>query len=231
MTGPPENPTDADVHNLRDELFRDFNNHANPLLAGAEAAFGAFPEGILNESRALLAHSARSYRDDFDSAERCRTLGRARTHLVRIQLDCHKLMYLAAEGDIEDFFDEYAAVSLGLVDNGQFSPVLATMRRDARAKVTDAKLAENSDGTAEKIPTLTEWASASEAYEDILVFIASKADALAHAATNYRQRRKRELISGLLVGVVSTLIGGWLLTRWPWFMALFDTASSAAKSG
>lgn len=206
-----EDRLDDGLARLRRELFAEYNEVVGPLLAAVEARFGKHPIELLNEARAFLDHIARSYRTDLSLNERSHTLERSRTHLVRIELDCFKVLIILARRRLRGFFDRYKTVKLGLVDSGRFLPELMERRDTAEGIVLDAKLAERNDGSAEKMRALKLWEKAYEAYGAISEFIKGKTVELAHSATHQRCRRWGDILIAALISFTMGCLSGWAL--------------------
>ncbi len=195
-----------------DELYKAYHNDVKRLLAYVEAELEEFPIAILNEVRSLYDHTARAYLSKSKEAK-CKETESARRHIVRIKLDCCKVLCAQGEKRIEEFHKNYRRIKLGEVDSGDFLPELTRLHDKAKTMVRRAKYAEKS-GEEGREETFSLFQEAVISYKRIEQFIDRKSEKLAWSTSNQRRyfwsSHLITFIIGLLTGCLSGLIM-WML--------------------
>jgi len=183
-----------------DGLYKAYHDDVTPLLAYVESELAEFPIAILNEIRSLHDHIARACLSKSIEAK-CKEIESARRHIVRIKLDCCKVLCVLGESRMEEFHKNYRKIRLGEVDNGNFLPELTQLHDKARKLVQSAKEAEKSgkDGQEE---TVTLFQEAVISYKLVEQFIERKSKELAWSASRQRRYFWSSLLISFFIGVV-----------------------------
>ena len=184
------------------ELYKAYHNDIKRLLAYVEAELEEFPIAILNEIRSLYDHTARACLSKNNEAK-CQEIESAKRHIIRIKLDCCKVLCAQGEIRMEEFHKNYKRIRLGEVDSGNFLPELTQLHDKAKKTVRRAKHAEKSgeDGREE---TFSLFQEAVVAYKDVERFIEDNSEKLAWAAS----RQRRYFWSNHIVTIIITFVIG-----------------------
>jgi hypothetical protein len=63
------------------------------------------PEQTIIELENTLAHVAQNFNPDLSSNDKKENLTKAKSHLMRLTLDCHKLLWIVIEEDLKKVYD------------------------------------------------------------------------------------------------------------------------------
>lgn len=192
-----------------DEVFRMYIEDINPFIVRFETAKSEFPVEVQNEIRAIYGHLIRatmSKDSDADSDEDvvARNITRIKSHSKRALLDCFKYTSIVFSDNYDDFMARYEGVDLTYIEEGRFLPRIEKSCNEARKKLQDAKIAETSNISEDKLFDM--YQEAYNCFEQLnkeLENAEEKAVFLKHKAT------KKEKVSNvsLWVGIGSFLIG------------------------
>lgn len=192
------------------ELYHVYLNELKPLIATIEGKYEIFPEGILNEIRALYDHTARLSILEMNYDVFLEEYNRATRHIHRAKLDCFKFLCTMGERNNDQFKNNYINVRLGEVNSGKFLPEYEKLKKIAINKTLEAKMQEKTITNNEKNVSFL-YQEAILAYEEIEKFIELNYENLAWSASNQKQYSKRGYINAIIItaicGIGATIIG------------------------
>jgi len=132
----------AAFHEKLYELYNGYNQTIKPLIADIESKYQNFPDSIFNEIRAFNDHVARCYVQDVSDEKIKEEIDKAKSHIVRITLDCYK--YLSVW--LYDYFEKFKAdFDITLIDNGEFASVFYNTQAKGIRTIREAKQNESYD--------------------------------------------------------------------------------------
>ena len=188
------------------KLYQEYLDILKPLIATIEGKYEIFPEGILNEIRALYDHIARLSILEMSEDIKNEEFKKAIRHIHRAKLDCYKILCTMGEISIEQFEKNYKNVRLGEVDSGKFLPKYEELKNIARNKTFKAKIEEkNITSNEENVSIL--YQKAISAFENLENFIKSNYENLAWSVSNQKLYTKKGYIIAFILGVIATIIG------------------------
>jgi hypothetical protein len=160
------------------ELYNNYNQNVKPLLADIEARYEKIPLQLFNEIRAFNDHIARCYLLTTSEEDIKRDLEKASSHLLRIILDCFKLLNLHVFSVyVEKFEKKHKRVDLNVVDSGNFIVRFYAIKLKARNTVREAKTYESSD----KVKSLELFQRAYNEYSELETLIEENRRGISHA--------------------------------------------------
>lgn len=199
-----------------DEVFRMYIEDINPFIVRFETAKSEFPVEVQNEIRAIYGHLIRATMPkdpdaDPDEDVVARNISRIKSHSKRALLDCFKYTSIVFSDNYEDFMTRYEGIDLTYIEEGRFLPRIVKACNDARKKLQDAKIAETSNISEDKLFDMYQ-----EAYRDFekmneeLEKAEEKAAFLQHKATKKEKDAEKSFKIGkisLWVGIGSLFVG------------------------
>ncbi|MDE5624209.1 MAG: hypothetical protein K2I62_06345 [Alistipes sp.] len=204
----------AQVQQSLCELYQKYNTVFKPALAIVESTVQKFPAPVLNEIRAVNDHVARCFVVGKTEADYLSEIRKANGHLIRVTLDCYKIILMCYYDQVEDFKRAYCDVNLSLVGDGQFLPELTRLNGIAVDKAIKARQNE-SDAFPEKEQAYATYQDAILAYENVLNYIKGHAKGLANAEQHAKRRTREENLRNWKFAVISAILGtlfGWLIS-------------------
>ncbi len=103
------------------ELYDVYNKEIKPLLADVESKWEQMPVQIFNEIRSFNDHIARCYHENATDLTIKKDIEKAKSHLLRIILDCFKVLNIFLNREyVENFEKSTKWINLNLVDDGIF---------------------------------------------------------------------------------------------------------------
>ncbi|MCI9244785.1 MAG: hypothetical protein HFJ82_04675 [Alistipes sp.] len=210
----------AQVQQSLCELYQKYNTVFKPALAIVESTVQKFPAPVLNEIRAVNDHVARCFVAGKAEADYLSEIRKANGHLIRVTLDCYKIMLMCYYDQVESFRKAYCDVNLSLVSDGQFLPELTRLNGVAVDKAVEARRNE-SDAFPEKEQAYATYKIAILAYEDVLKYIKEHAEGLANAEQHAKRRTREENRRNWKFAVISAILGtffGWLVSEISYFL-------------
>ncbi len=191
---------------MLDNIFQKYYDNLKPFLATVEARLEIFPEGILNEIRALFDHVARIGFNELNDEEKLEELKTAKRHINRAVFDCYKVLCAHEEERIEKFLEDYKGIRLGEVDSGKFLPEFTRLSDRARELVDKAKEYEKY-GSSRHEKASEKFQEAIVEYNDLRKYIALQSQNLAWSASHQRKEFWKGKILAFAMGIVTTIIG------------------------
>jgi len=202
-----------DTNQHLEALFVQYNKGLKPYLIALEAKTEMFPQGILNEIRALFDHCARTSLDGLTEKQKQLEIESAQRHIYRASYDCLKELCLYYARELEQFEKNYKGIRLGDVDSGQFYPRYIEMKQSAEKLTKDAKHCEEY-GMAKYKEASEQYQDAILQYDKTLSFIQENSKTLAWSTQNQKKYFWKShvitAIISLIVGIIVTLAGNYL---------------------
>lgn len=87
-----------------DELFEFYRNTFLPAYSDLVGFSVAKPKQVLTELENTLAHLAQYHNPALDSSIKMENLRKANDHLMRVTLDCYKLLWIGMSQELETFY-------------------------------------------------------------------------------------------------------------------------------
>jgi len=131
------------VDDLRNEIYRDYNDILKPLLADVEAKWEMLPLPIHNEIRSCFDHMARCHLPDVNSEQMEKDIRKAKDHIKRAILDSFKNLNLYYHDKYSDFEKAAKKYDMTTIADGEFFFKYKGMRQQAINLVRDAKKTES----------------------------------------------------------------------------------------
>lgn len=95
----------TDVSLTLNDLFDYYRNVYVPAYADAVVCYGGKPQQILIETENTFAHLAQYFDPNLDIDTQKSNLHKAYSHLVRVTLDCYKLVWLKVNEDLMKIYN------------------------------------------------------------------------------------------------------------------------------
>lgn len=92
----------ANIQTLED-VFAVFREYFLPAYANLVGYIGDKPKEIVFELENILSHLSQCYNPQLDDSEKQLNIGKAYGHVVRVTLDCYKLLWVEINKDLEEF--------------------------------------------------------------------------------------------------------------------------------
>ncbi|MHB8281051.1 MAG: hypothetical protein ACYDIA_25955 [Candidatus Humimicrobiaceae bacterium] len=204
----------VNIPDLIKDLYQDYNNCVRPLIVLVETQTNKFPIGLLNEIRAFNDHISRAFLDDLSDDNKKDELKAAERHLYRTKYDCYKVLILNEEDNIQKFLNQYINIKIADVGSGRFYLKFKNILINAKQLAREGKQLE-SKGRYYFKEALELYEKSYATYLELGKFIEDNDDNLIYAISNLREKNKKEIIVGLIIGIVSSAIvtGMGFLTR------------------
>lgn len=194
---------------LLNTVFRMYIEDINPFVVRFEVSKGEFPVEVQNEIRAIYGHLVRATMSTSPD-QVLRNIEKMKSHSKRALLDCFKYTSVICSDNYDDFMRRYENIDLTYLENGQFLTNIVKECREARKSLQEAKVAETSNISEEKLFTL--YQDAYRKFEELnnkLQQAEESAAFLQHKASKKDLVSKVSLwvgIGGFLIGVIGVLI-------------------------
>lgn len=89
-----------------DELFEFYRNTFLPAYSDLVGFSVAKPKQVLTELENTLAHLAQYHNPALDNTIKMENLRKANDHLMRVTLDCYKLLWIGMSQELETFYND-----------------------------------------------------------------------------------------------------------------------------
>jgi hypothetical protein len=191
----------ATVEDKLRELYDEYNISIKPLIALLEARIQKFPPEILKEVRAIHDHVARCYMFPHSEDEWLSEIRSAKTHNMRIMLDCFKHLNVVMFDSLANFEKrEMKHVNLSLVNNGLFFKEFHTLKQKATQHSYEARKLESYD----KNKALELYEKMLETYIEAEKLIADNKENIVWAKGKIKKHRITDIA---ISSIISLLIG------------------------
>lgn len=189
------------------QLYNRYNNDVKLLIGAVEAKTESFPIQIWNEIRAFNDHIARCYLPEATDAFIAAQIKSADGHLLRIILDCYKVLNIAMHRKYVSWFKiTHFFVRLESVNDGRFLVEYERLVYVAGNYKKEAKVIESKN----KDLALEKFDLAYQTYNELEIHIQKNQHGLARASSN--------LLKQMVKSIVIFLAGGFALglirTEW-----------------
>jgi hypothetical protein len=190
-----------------DELFTFYRTEFIPSYADLVGYIGDKPRQILIELENVVSHISQFFNPKVNPQEKNENLEKAYGHLLRVTLDCYKLLWVKIHEQLERIEKDKSVQKLGLnISESAFLFKLQEFRKLARE-------ARNKEMTSVGLNPLASIDSYKEVigvgYELIDVIDENK---IKEIKSLKRFISAKEFVVGMAIGLISGLISGYLLS-------------------
>jgi hypothetical protein len=185
------------------KLYAYYNDEVKLLLANVEAMYEMLPEQVFNEIRSYNDHIARCYNPISTDDIIHKDLQKAKSHLLRIVLDCYKCINVFYHEEyVKKFQSRHHWVNLNMVDNGGFIVKYHSLRIEARDLVKKAK----SEESYNKDSALSNFQLAFNKYAELEELVENSRRGIASAKYNSLGHHTLKVFEYAVAGLIAYLV-------------------------
>lgn len=190
------------LHSSVKPLYKSYNEVIKPLIAEIEARGQTFPLPLFNEIRAFNDHIAQCFWDDFTPKLVAIEVHKAEGHVLRMVLDCYKVLILFLNDKVLKFEMQTKHIDLTVIDNGVFYIEYRKFKKASIEMVRKAK----SDESRNNGQAIIEFEKAYNLYTSLENLIDSSSVDVAWARKKFTVIRALKILGWLLAAIISGFV-------------------------
>lgn len=190
------------LHSSVKPLYKSYNEVIKPLIAEIEARGQTFPLPLFNEIRAFNDHIAQCFWDDFTLEMVDFEVHKAEGHVLRMVLDCYKVLILFLNDKVLGFEKQTNHIDLTVINNGVFYIEYRRLKKASIEMVRKAK----SDESRNNGQAIIEFEKAYNLYTALGDLIDSNLFEVNWAKKKFTVIRALKILGWLLAVIISGFV-------------------------
>jgi len=189
------------------ELFEFYREECVPAYSDVVGYLAERPEQFLIEIENSFSHIAQYFNPELNEEDRASNLLKAKDHLVRVTLDCYKLLWILIYQDLEEIYgDSFKRQFCVNLPQNEFALKYQEFKRLAQV----ARNLETSSVGVDPLESLDAYKKTIAFGRDLLDKI--DPDKIENSKSIRRFISTREFIIGLVTGFISGFLSSLLVT-------------------